>query len=324
NVAKYLDWDTRWSDRVVPVVGDLGDPRLGMDEAAFRALADRTDSIVHNGGVVNFTLPYGRMRGPNVEGTAWVLRLACAGRAKPVHFVSTLGVLVTAASSDKLLREDEPLPGVERVNGPYTQTKWAADTLVQAAAARGVPVTVHRPARVGPDSRTGASNAEDYFARMVRSAAELGAVPDMDWNWDVAPIEQVAAPIVQAVLDPAWLGGTFHYFNPELLPFTAIAQAVRQAGWPVQVLPYAAWRERALAAAQDASHPLFPLLPLFPRELKGGGLVPLFATPATTRLMEAAGVAWTEPDRAYVGRTLSYFIRHGVLQAPATPSEPPA
>jgi myxalamid-type nonribosomal peptide synthetase MxaA len=324
NVAKYLDWDPRWTDRVVPVVGDLGDPMLGMDEAAFRALAERTDAIVHNGGVVNFTLPYGRMRGPNVEGTAWVLRLACAGRATPVHFVSTLGVHVTAENSGALLPEDEPLPDVARVHGPYTQTKWVADALVQAVAARGVPVTLHRPARVGPDSRTGASNADDYFARMVRAAAQLGAVPDMEWNWDVAPIEQVAAPIVQSVLDPAWLGGAYHYFNPNLLPFADIAQAVRQAGWPVEALPYGEWRARALAAAQDPSHPLFPLLPLFPRELKGGGLVPRFATPGTTALMEAAGVAWTEPDQAFVGRTLSYFIRHGVLQDPATPSEPPA
>jgi myxalamid-type nonribosomal peptide synthetase MxaA len=323
NVAKYLDWDERWANRVVPVVGDLGDARLGLSEAQFRALAERTDAIVHNGGVVNFTLPYGRMRGPNVEGTAWVLRLACAVRAKPVHFVSTLGVHVTAENSDVLVHEEEPLPDVSRVHGAYTQTKWVADALVQAVAARGVPVTLHRPARVGPDSRTGASTHEDYFARMIRGAAELGAVPDVAWNWDVAPIEQVAAPIVQSVLDPAWLGGTYHYFNPLLLPFAEIAEALREAGWPVQALPYAQWRARALAAATEPSHPLYPLLPLFPGELKGRGLVPRFSVPATTRLMAAAGVAWTEPDRAFVGRTVSYFIRRGVLTRPATAPESP-
>jgi amino acid adenylation domain-containing protein/thioester reductase-like protein len=323
NVAKYLDWDPAWAARVVPVVGDLGDPRLGMTDEQFRALAERTDAIVHNGGVVNFTLPYRGMRGANVEGTAWVLRLACAGRAKPVHFVSTLGVHVTRETQGVPVHEEDALPEAARVHDAYNQTKWVADTLVQAVAARGLPVTLHRPARVGPDYRTGASNADDYYARMLRGAAEVGAVPDLAWNWDVAPVDQVAAAIVQAVVDPAWLGGTYHYFNPHVLPFSDITAAVREAGWPVEELPYAQWRARALAAATESSHPLHPLMPLFPSELKGN-LAPRFVTPATTRLMEAAGVAWTDPDRAFVGRTLRYFVRNGVLQAPATPSEPPA
>ena len=321
NVAKYLDWDPSWARRVVPVVGDLGDPMLGLSEAQFRALAERTDAIVHNGGVVNFTLPYGRMRGPNVEGTAWVLRLACAGRARPVHFVSTLGVHVNRDNQGVLVREADAMPEVVRVHDAYTQTKWVADTLVQTVAARGVPVTLHRPARVGPDYRTGASNADDYFARMIRAAAEMGVVPDLGWNWDVAPVDQVAAAIVQSVLDPAWLGGTYHYFNPRVLPFAEIAQAVRDEGYPVRALPYLEWRAFAREAAADASHPLYPLLPLFPAELNGV-IAPRFDTPATTRLMEAAGVAWPDPDRAFVRRTIQYFIRRGVLKgAPATASE---
>jgi amino acid adenylation domain-containing protein/thioester reductase-like protein len=321
NVAKYLEWDPAWARRVVPVVGDLGDAALGLSDAQFRALAERTDAIVHNGGVVNFTLPYGRMRGPNVEGTAWVLRLACAGRAKPVHFVSTLGVHATKENQDQLVHEDDAMPDIARVHDAYTQTKWVADALVQAVGARGVPVTVHRPARVGPDYRTGASNADDYFARMLRSMAEMGAMPDMRWNWDVAPVDQVAAAIVEAVLDPAWLGGTYHYFNPRPIPFSEIGGAVRDEGFPVRALPYLEWRAYAREAAADPSHPLYPLLALFPAELKGG-LAPRFDTPATARLMEAAGVAWSAPDRAFVRRTIRYFIRRGVLKgAPATASE---
>jgi thioester reductase-like protein len=257
-----------------------------------------------------------------VEGTAWVLRLACAGRAKPVHFVSTLGVHATRENQNQLVHEGDAMPDITRVHDAYTQTKWVADALVQAVGARGVPVTVHRPARVGPDYRTGASNADDYFARMIRAVAEMGAMPDLGWNWDVAPVDQVAAAIVEAVLDPAWLGGTYHYFNPRILPFAEIAGAVRDEGYPVRALPYLEWRACAREAATDASHPLYPLLPLFPAELKGT-LAPRFDTPATERLMAAAGVAWPDPDRAFVRRTIQYFIRRGVLKgAPATASEP--
>ena len=116
------------------------------------------------------------------------------------------------------------------------------------------------------------------------------------------------------------LGGTYHYFNARFLPFAELTEAVREAGFPVRALPYSEWRVEARAATADPSHPIYPLLPLFPAELTGN-LAPHFATPATDRLMAAAGAAWPDPDRAYVRRTISYFIRRGVLTG--TPAAAP-
>jgi thioester reductase-like protein len=287
-----------------------------MEEAQFRALPGQVDAIVHNGGVVNFTLPYVRMRGPNVLGTREVLRLACAGRATPVHFVSTLGVYLTPDTRGMQVGEDTPLPDPARLHDPYSQTKWVADALVRTVAGAGVPVTVHRPARVGPDSRTGATNADDWFSRLVRGLALLGEAPELRWWLDLAPVEQVAAAVVQGVVDPAWLGGTFHYFNPRVLTFGDLLGAVRDAGFPLRVLPYAEWRARALETVTDPAHPLYTLLPLFPAELRSTS-VPTFHTPRTDALMAAAGVQWADADAALAGRTLSRFIHTGVLPAPA-------
>jgi myxalamid-type nonribosomal peptide synthetase MxaA len=319
NVEKYLAWDPAWASRIVPVVGDLGEPGLGMSEAQFRAVAGQVDAIVHNGGVVSNALPYGRMRAANVEGTLQALRLACAGRAKPVHFVSTLGVYLTPDKGGTTVDEGTPLPDPAGLHDAYSQTKWVADALVRKVAETGVPVTIHRPARVGPDSRTGATNTDDWFSRMIRGIAVTGEAPDVKWWLDVASVEQVAAAVVQAVIDPAWLGGTFHYFNERVLRFPQLVDAVRDAGYPVQVLPYAEWRLRALETATDPAHPLYPILPGFPAELSSS-TVPIFHSPRTDALMAAAGVEWTVADTALVGRTLSRFIRRGVLPAPAEAS----
>ena len=323
NVRGYLPWDESWSDRVVPVVGDLAAPGLGLSEDAFQALAERLDCIVHNGGVVNFTLPYSRMRDANVLGTHQVLRLACARAATPVHYVSTLGVHATRETQEVPLWEDAPLPDVALVHDPYTLTKYVADALVGQVGRQGVPVAIHRPARVGPDSRTGAMNADDYLARVIRGVAETGIAPDLPWQWDLAPVEQVAAGIVQAVADPAWLGGAYHYFNPTLLAFRTLADAVGEHGYPVQRLPYLEWRRRVLAlAGDDPRHPLHPLLPLFPEKL-AGLKAPAFRSPRADALLSAAGTAWTTPDAALVRRAVSYFVARGVLKgAPAGAATP--
>src|SRR5207244_4610957 len=75
-------WEDDDAGRIVPACGDLGDPRLGLDDAHYAELVERVDTIVHNGAVVNFTPPYASLRTVNVRGTQDVLRLACAGRAK--------------------------------------------------------------------------------------------------------------------------------------------------------------------------------------------------------------------------------------------------
>ena len=44
--------------KAVMLLGDLGKPLLGLDEAVFEDLASTVDAIIHNGAHVNHLLPY--------------------------------------------------------------------------------------------------------------------------------------------------------------------------------------------------------------------------------------------------------------------------
>jgi hypothetical protein len=81
-------WDDTFSDRIVPVLGDLTQPRLGLPEEDFAALAERLDGIYHNGARVNFLARYSALKATNVQGTIELLRLACHRRATPMPFSS--------------------------------------------------------------------------------------------------------------------------------------------------------------------------------------------------------------------------------------------
>jgi acyl-CoA synthetase (AMP-forming)/AMP-acid ligase II len=79
-------------DHLEVIVGDKGDADLGLDPQTWRRLADTVDLIVDPAALVNHVLPYSQLFGPNVAGTAELIRLALTTRIKPYTYVSTVGV----------------------------------------------------------------------------------------------------------------------------------------------------------------------------------------------------------------------------------------
>ena len=90
-------WEPRFAGRLEGFAGDLGQPGLGLDAAAWEHLARTCDLMLHNGALVNLLFSYAAHRAANVTGTAEVLRLAMAHRPVPVHYVSTLSALQAEA-----------------------------------------------------------------------------------------------------------------------------------------------------------------------------------------------------------------------------------
>ncbi|MFM5892271.1 MAG: SDR family oxidoreductase, partial [Dolichospermum sp.] len=81
----YLLWEETFSDRIIPVVGDLSQPLLGLSEEDFKKLAKTIDIIYHNGAYVNSARPYSSLKPANVLGTQEVIRLASILQTKPIH-----------------------------------------------------------------------------------------------------------------------------------------------------------------------------------------------------------------------------------------------
>src|SRR6202161_1923501 len=68
--------------RVIPVCGDLGQPKLGLTQDEWEFLASELERAFHNGATVNYLFNYELMRDANVLGTNEVVRLAFEGRRK--------------------------------------------------------------------------------------------------------------------------------------------------------------------------------------------------------------------------------------------------
>ena len=165
----------------IAVPGALDRPRLGLSRPMWQHLAATVDVIHHCGAEVNFLQPYPALKAANVQGTAEILRLACDGAVKPVHFVSTIYVFSRFAypPNTEFYEDMDPIHTPENTFG-YTQSKWVSEQMVLEAGRRGVPVYVYRAGRMAGDSRTGACQTYDFVWQVTKVGIEMGAAPVMD------------------------------------------------------------------------------------------------------------------------------------------------
>jgi len=275
--------------RVIPVLGDLGQPHLGIDDATRAHLAATLDVIYHNGGAVNFIAPYETLEAANVNGTREVLRLAATTRVKPVHVVSTLGVHFTRERIGLTIREHDPLPPAAQILGGYNQSKWMADRVALHAREAGLPVSIHRPARITGDSRSGALNPGDFFYSWIQGCVQLGAFPDDSAVFNMSPVDHIARAIVRMSLsgdEP----GDHHYFNNRTLSLSSLIGSLKRRGFDVGVVPFARWRDSLL---RDPQNPFAKFAPLANEPDEGE---PFFDCRATEERLAALGVVCPAAD----------------------------
>lgn len=164
------------------LVGDVTAPRFGLDEATWQRLAHDVDVIVHTAALVNHVLPYRQLFGPNVVGTAEVIRLAISERIKPVTYLSTVAVAmgVPDFTENGDIRTISPHRRLEDTyaNG-YANSKWAGEVLLREANDYcGLPVSVFRCDLLLAHSRfAGQLNVPDAFTRLLISLLLTGVAP---------------------------------------------------------------------------------------------------------------------------------------------------
>lgn len=336
NLQHYGLWEERFGPRLVPVVGDLGKPALGMSQDEFGRIAKLADTIVHNGAMVNLLLDYGSHRGPNVAGTVEILRLACLGRPKSIHYVSTLTVFSVAgwARGKRMIEGAECHEGSMPAGG-YSQSKWVAEKLLALGRARGVPVTVYRLGEVMPHSRTGIPNSRALVDAILRGCLKLGMYFDSQITMDYTPVDYVGRLIVGVIQDAKQRDDCFHVFYPRSVSLNSIFESFGRAATDWKRAPYRTfWRTLQEASAHaPGDQDLAGLLALLPEPIDeandpGGErtaeqLVRLFtdgtlhfSPERTLKALEELGIKWAPIDE----RVLDAYAAHRSPLARAAPS----
>ncbi|MFG5718554.1 amino acid adenylation domain-containing protein [Streptomyces murinus] len=310
----------RASARLTALPADLARTDLGLSPETLADLAASCDAIFHNAASVSILRDYTTLRAANTESTRRLLRLAAVGTT-PLHYVSTLSVAPPARHRPEV--PEEFLPFHEGLRHGYQRSKWASEHLLEQAAQRGLPVTVHRLGRVLGPARTGYVNERDFLWSVLRAGVPAGIVPELFEDEVWTPVDFVARSLVHLCLRRD--EGTAGVFNHATLPRVRLADVydwVRAYGYPVRVLPLANWRGR-LPRSADAA---VTTLAFFDSAEDGsdgqGGATDLRLGHVRADRVRAglagSGITCPPVDRDLFFRYLDHCVTTGALPAPDT------
>ena len=261
NLEQYAIWQEEFNSRIIPIVGDLSLPLLGVGSEQFQSLATNIDTIYHSGALLNYVFPYSALKAANVLGTQEFLRLACQIKVKPVHYVSSVAVFESTAYAGKVVKEQDEFNHWEGIYLGYSQTKWVAEKLVKIARDRGLPVTIHRPPLISGDSTTGICNTHDFINLMTKGCLQMGSFPDVDYMLDMSPVDYVSKAIVYLSRQKESIGKAFNLQHPQPVSLKILVEWIRSFGYSVEMIPYEKWQSELINNVTSADNPLYTLRP---------------------------------------------------------------
>ncbi len=312
------------SERVVPVLGDLGSERLGVSDADVASLeAAGIDHFFHLAAVYDMTVTDDTNRIANVEGTRHAVALANQVSAGILHHVSSIAV---AGEYKGLFREDYFDEG-QPLKHAYHQTKFEAERAVRHQTEGAW--RVYRPAIVVGDSRTGVMDKIDgpyYLFTLIKLLRHwlpgwfplVG--PEMGYT-NIVPVDYVVDAIDYIAHQPDLDGQAFHLTSPRSTRsgevFNAFARVAHAPQLSLRI------DTRLLAALPKGTLSMLMQLPAaknirrtvladfgIPEEvLENIRLVPQFDTRDTERALKGSGIAVPELD-SYAARLWDFWERN--------------
>jgi len=215
------------SNRVVPVVGDLSSPSLGVDPAWVAEHRGEVTHFFHLAAIYDITADDATNDAMNIDGTRNALTLAGDLQVGTFHQVSSVAAAgdYHGTFTEEMFDQGQPLPS------PYHRTKFESEKIVREEST--VPWRVYRPSIVVGDSEHGTMDKIDgpyYFFPVIKRLRDalpawlpLVGVDLGDTN--VVPVDYVAKAMDHLGHLEGHDGEAFHLVNPEPQPVVDMINA---------------------------------------------------------------------------------------------------
>ena len=235
--------------RILSVPGDLSKEMFGIEKQGFNGYQILIDVIYHNGSLVNGIYSYEDHKPANVLGTVEILKLATGFKLKPVHYISTIGVL-GHPKTNEIMKENIKFEDnyFDTIRGGYEKSKWVAEQIIEKASFKGVPVTIFRPGLISSDSILGSSNSIDWFIRFLVGITKMKKVPTGNSSIEMSPVDFVSKAIVHITTnqrEESFKLMKFHLLNLNESNFTIndLYKSIESYGIKLEYLKPSEWFE---------------------------------------------------------------------------------
>lgn len=156
--------------RVVPIVGDLTQPKLGISDKDMETLKGNVQHFFHLAAIYDLSAGEDEQIVTNIEGTRSAVKAAKAMKVGCFHHTSSIAA---AGMYPGIFREDM-FEEAEKLNDPYLRTKHESEAIVRKECK--VPYRIYRPAMVVGHSKTGEMDKIDgpyYFFTMIKKLRQI-------------------------------------------------------------------------------------------------------------------------------------------------------
>jgi thioester reductase-like protein len=212
--------------------GDITQPNLGMSQGDLEIARSESTILFHLAAAYDLAVARDTGFHVNVEGTRNVNEFARSlRRLRHYHYVSTC--YVAGKRTGRILENE--LQHDAGFRNYYEETKYLAEMEVDPLESE-LPVTIHRPAVVCGDSRTGETVKYDGIYYLIRyllkwpsflSAFNIG---NSDVTLNLVPVDFVVEAMSTLALDPLAVGKTVQLADPNPLTtrqlFDTIASSI--------------------------------------------------------------------------------------------------
>ncbi|KAH8199080.1 hypothetical protein TruAng_006767 [Truncatella angustata] len=343
SISAYGLWKDEWLSRLSCVVGDLSQPRLGLDDASWKKVANEADVVIHNGASVHWVKRYHDMMTSNVLSTLDAMALCNEGKPKTFTFVSSTSVLDTdhyinlshqqTSTGQGAIYEDDDMQGSRRGLGTgYGQTKWVSEQLVREAGRRGLSGSCIRAGYILGDMFTGVCNTDDFLIRILKGCVQLSARPRIINTVNACPVNHVSRVVVAAALNPIPDGvHVIHLTAHPRLRMSEYLSILEYYGFKTPEVSYDDWKnelEKFVSAGalekDQEQHALMPLFHFCMNDLPANTRAPEMDDRNCVAVLKADANNWTGVDESFgygitredVGKYLGYLAKINFIPLP--------
>ena len=293
------------------VKGDITQPDLGLSPDELAEARRETGTIFHLAAIYDLAVAQDVAARVNVEGTLNINEFAkTVARLRRYHYVSTCYV---AGKRQGLIKENE-LHHEAGFRNHYEETKYLAELQVEALKAE-LPITIHRPAVVCGDSKTGETAKYDgiyyliHYLRRWPGGLTLLNIGNPNVCLNLVPVDFVIEAMVALAKDERATGATVQLADPAPLTTHELFHEISKA---------IGGRDSFATVPAKIVYPVL-MLPLAPR-ITGlpHSAVPYFfleQTYDTTRARELLAPRGISCPRFsdYVGALVNFVAEHPTL-----------
>ncbi len=259
--------------RVIPVLGDISQSHLGLDDDVYQELAGDMDLVIHSAANVSLMASFEKLAPTNLEGTRRIVDFCLQGGSSML-FVSSFSVVGDQLYHPVTFTESEWDIGQGFEDLGYERSKFCAEQLVREASQRGLRWSIVRPGNIWGDSETGCyplfeTKVRGIYYEMIRALVETGYSYPSHEDFDISPVDYVARASLYVAMNPVQCcHQTYHLTNPKPVNFSQLVGQIRDHGYRIRELSQedyfgALYEERMVRNGQPYHSTFTDLLTLF-------------------------------------------------------------